>query len=119
MITCNLITRQPGNRMGEDNIAAMVRKKWDGDPKRYLTLGELVSMRCKGHEVTVADLAVKLKQGKLGQDPSLIEIIKKRAAYQQYLENRKAREAKKGKDEKKFGDVQFPDIHFPEFMLKS
>jgi len=99
----------------EENIAAFIRKQWDGNPnKRYLTLGELVDLKYKGYHVTVADLAVKLKNGKLGNDPSLITIIKKRAAYQKYLENRKKKE-----EEKKFADIKYPEIHFPKIMLKS
>jgi len=98
----------------EETIADFIRKQWDGNPnKRYLTLGELVNLRYKGYQITIADLAVKLKNGKLGNNPPLITIIKKRAAYQRYLENRRK------KEEKEFADVKYPEVHFPKIMLKS
>ena len=73
-------------------------------------------LQYKGHQITVADLAAKLKNGKLNDNPSLLTILKKRAAYQQYLLNCKKREMGKEKEEKKFGEVNYPEVHFPKFM---
>jgi len=102
--------------MGE-NIADFVRKQWDGNPnKKYVPLGELVRVRYKGYDVIIADVVAKMENGKNGNNLPLIAIIKKRAAYQRYLENRKKKQKFANIE---YPDIKYPEVHFPKIMLKS
>ena len=102
--------------MGE-NIADFVRKQWDGKPnKNYIPLGELVRIRYKGYDVTIADVVAKMENGKNSNNLPLITIIKKRAAYQRYLENRKKKQKFANIE---YPDIKYPEVHFPKIMLKS
>lgn len=97
----------------EPSISDIIRGMWDGKPS-YLSLSELVHLQYNGHEIDISDLAGKLKNGKELGLP-LTKIIKKRAAYQQYLENRerKKEEARKAKEE----GPQLPEVHLPDIEL--
>ena len=104
--------------MGE-NIADFVRKQWDGDPKKkYVPLGELVKVRYKGYDITIADIVAKMENGKNSNNLPLIAIIKKRAAYQRYLENRKKKQENNFANIE-YSDIKYPKVHFPKIMLKS
>lgn len=100
--------------MPQPTLLELIRRQWDGKPaESYLSLGEIVRMRYNGHDVQVADLAVKLKNGKQQEMP-VIKIVKKRAAYEQYLENREKKKEEARKEEgPPLPEVQLPDIQFP------
>ena len=100
--------------MSQESLIELIKKQWTNSPSvKFLSLGELVRLRYNGHDVQVADLAIKLKNGKQQEMP-VMKIIKKRAAYEQYLENREKKKEEARKEEgPPLPEVQLPDIQFP------
>lgn len=101
--------------MEQETVFEFVRKQQEKKhtESHYLSLGEIVHLQYKEHEINISDLVDKLKNGKQLKIP-LIKIIKQRAAYKQYLLNRETKneEAKISK-KPDLPDIQFPDIVLP------
>lgn len=104
--------------MPQETLSEFMRRQYDGKPaSEYLSLGELVKLKYNGHTVNVSDLASRLKNERFIKKMPILEIIKKRAAYQQNLWNRK----KKKEEEQVAAANSFkaytPQVHFPNVKL--
>ncbi|MEM3858564.1 MAG: hypothetical protein QW478_04055 [Candidatus Micrarchaeaceae archaeon] len=97
-------------------LLQQIRKQRFSKQDNYLSLGEIVKLKYNGHTVNVSDLAIKLKNNALN-NVSLIKIIKKRAAYQQYLLNRQRKKEEAQKASITFPKIEFPQIEFPTLEM--
>jgi hypothetical protein len=108
----DFIEKQLKTKQKDPNLSLrdIVNSMWDGKPY-YPSLGELVRLQYNGREIDISDVAAKLRNGKNLKLP-IIQIVKKRAAYQRYLENRK-----KKKEARKAEGPALPEVHLPNIIL--
>ncbi|MEM0148434.1 MAG: hypothetical protein QXN16_00600 [Candidatus Micrarchaeaceae archaeon] len=102
-------------------LLQQVRKQWNGKKDdSYISLGEIVRLKYNNHAVKVSDLAIKLNNNEPINIP-LTQIIKKRAAYQQYLLNRQNKHKDQSNKENQnaitFPEIKFPSIEFPKIKM--
>jgi hypothetical protein len=92
-----------------ESISDFVKKQYNG--KRYYpTLGELARVKYNGYEINISDLIGRIKNERNIGLP-LTAIMKKRAAYQKYLENK---EQKKQGNGSSMPNITFPELHYPD-----
>lgn len=104
---------QERETLPEESLSDLVRKQLDGKPKGpYLSLGEIVQLQYNGQEIQIADVATKLRNGH-GQNIMVTKVIKKRASYKRYLDNRDKRKELIENDE----GPQLPEISLPDIQL--
>lgn len=87
------------------SIADLVREKYS-EPSQCL--GEVARVKYRGYDINIMDLMERIKREQKMKLP-ITKIIKKRADYQKYLENR----------EKKKLNVNLPEIKYPDMKLPS
>jgi hypothetical protein len=100
-----------------ENIASFVRKRAANrlSSKDMIAIGDVARVDYKGIDININDLMQHMHNGHDLNKP-LIDIIKRRAAYQHYLSNR---ERKKKEQAKKPDGISAPKIPQPEPGLKS